>query len=412
MKTDKCRIALKSGPLMVAAVLCLLLSGCSDNSAAAQPAPPNAVEIKQYRPEGVTGFDYIPIVPQPNSALVFDANLKPATALLSTFATTAQLAAIQLTPGPQGPQGATGPQGPAGDSLWTASGANLYRSTGNVGIGTNAPTKLFQIGGLANTADAVFRMHIGNAQGSASAANRAWDMGVVATAPAPYAFVIRDAGGAPNTTFTSRLVIRYETGNVGLSNDNPAYKLDVAGDINLTGDIRKNGVVWNPSGGAGGATACLLFTFDNIPAGMTDFELKASINFAGGWRGYLYGFVSSDPGKHVYRWQRTPTTPLVFMTQSAGFSLWTDDQNPKATKRLNSDDYNGYTLPSTVALALAPKSRIGSILVLIPAFPGMSDDLQWILHWLGDNDEAGRPVWRRVTPARYSSVPQITPQNL
>jgi hypothetical protein len=33
----------------------------------------------------------------------------------------------------------------------------------------------------------------------------------------------------------------------------PSYPLDVAGDINLTGDIRKNGVVWNPVGSGGGS---------------------------------------------------------------------------------------------------------------------------------------------------------------
>jgi hypothetical protein len=45
------------------------------------------------------------------------------------------------------------------------------------------------------------------------------------------------------------LSIKTDGGRVGVGNAYPAYKLDVAGDINLTGDIRKNGTVWNPSGG-------------------------------------------------------------------------------------------------------------------------------------------------------------------
>ncbi len=32
-------------------------------------------------------------------------------------------------------------------------------------------------------------------------------------------------------------------GNVGIEKTNPAYKLDATGDINLTGSLRRNGVI-------------------------------------------------------------------------------------------------------------------------------------------------------------------------
>jgi hypothetical protein len=42
------------------------------------------------------------------------------------------------------------------------------------------------------------------------------------------------------------LSVNRTTGNVGINQPSPAYKLDVAGDINTTGQYRINGAVWNP----------------------------------------------------------------------------------------------------------------------------------------------------------------------
>lgn len=50
---------------------------------------------------------------------------------------------------------------------------------------------------------------------------------------------------------TSGANIYYNTGNVGINNSSPAYKLDVVGDINITGAFRVNGVAIGTGGGGG-----------------------------------------------------------------------------------------------------------------------------------------------------------------
>ena len=66
--------------------------------------------------------------------------------------------------GPQGPQGdignvgATGPAGSDATNYWTQSGANVYRSSGNVGIGTSFPNTKLHVSAL--TGEDVFRLQI------------------------------------------------------------------------------------------------------------------------------------------------------------------------------------------------------------------------------------------------------------
>jgi hypothetical protein len=50
---------------------------------------------------------------------------------------------------------------------------------------------------------------------------------------------------------TSGANIYYNTGNVGINNSSPAYKLDVVGDINITGAFRINGTSIGTGGGGG-----------------------------------------------------------------------------------------------------------------------------------------------------------------
>jgi hypothetical protein len=57
---------------------------------------------------------------------------------------------------------------------------------------------------------------------------------------------------SPTTQWTtSGSNIFYNTGNVGINNSSPAYKLDVVGDINITGSFRINGTPIGTGGGGG-----------------------------------------------------------------------------------------------------------------------------------------------------------------
>jgi hypothetical protein len=66
--------------------------------------------------------------------------------------------------------------------------------------------------------------------------------------------------------------IHYSDGNVGINTSVPAYKLDVDGDINLTGEIRKSGTIWNPSGGGvwTQTNANIHYTTGNVGIGTTN----------------------------------------------------------------------------------------------------------------------------------------------
>ena len=51
--------------------------------------------------------------------------------------------------GPAGPAGPEGPQGPPGDSTWMQSGDDTFYTQGNVGIGTDTPTKQLSVVGAS-----------------------------------------------------------------------------------------------------------------------------------------------------------------------------------------------------------------------------------------------------------------------
>jgi hypothetical protein len=103
------------------------------------------------------------------------------------------------------------------------------------------------------------------------------------------AFIVRDAA-------SNELARVSSDGKVGIGTTTPAYTLDVAGDINLTGALRTNGVAWNP-----------LTSFTEVDplfgasaaAGITGVQL-GNWDTAFGWgnhalAGYLTTFTETDP---------------------------------------------------------------------------------------------------------------------
>ena len=96
-------------------------------------------------------------------------------------------------------------------SQWVTTGTDIYYDTGSVAIGSSqAPTSTLDVTGTGAFSDDV-------------------------------------------TVGTSKLVVDVSASRVGVNKAAPGYTLDVDGDINFTGDIRKAGVVQSFGGGGSGS---------------------------------------------------------------------------------------------------------------------------------------------------------------
>ena len=89
---------------------------------------------------------------------------------------------------------------------------------------------------------------------------------------------------------TSSNDIYYNTGNVGIGDSSPSYKLDVTGDINLTGSLRINGVVQTFGGGGTGDITTSLIT------GASNSNNKIKENSTYGWE--IHANYGSTAGSH------------------------------------------------------------------------------------------------------------------
>ena len=178
-----------------------------------------------------------------------------------------------------------------GSSQWNLLNNNVYYSSGSVGIGTNSPSGLLHISaGTAGDCRLILEADTDNNNENDNPRIEFWQDGSVQASAigmtnhrlnlwnsigdtgAGIAFHTGSTDGYTNAT--ERVTIE-STGHVGINQTNPSFTLDVGGNINFTGVLTQNGILYG--GGSGGSgqwntvnTNEIYYNLGNVGIGLTN----------------------------------------------------------------------------------------------------------------------------------------------
>jgi hypothetical protein len=148
-------------------------------------------------------------------------------------------------------------------------------------------------------------------------------------------------GGGGEWVVVNTNKIHYSLGNVGIGLSNPNYDLDVTGDINFTGALTKNGVTY----GGGGEwvvvnTNKIHYSLGNVGIGLSnpnyDLDVAGNINFTGTLtkNGVTYG-GGGGGGSSGGEWVIVNTNEIHYSLGNVGIGL----SNPNYPLHVNGDIY-------------------------------------------------------------------------
>jgi hypothetical protein len=150
---------------------------------------------------------------------------------------------------------------------------------GNLGLGTNDPSyKLHVIGDIRVQGN----LTVNGTTTMIDTEVQVTDMIDVINDGTGPALRVTQTGVEPIADFcddsSGNVVVRIaDGGNVGIGVINPQAKLDVSGNMNLTGDIYKNNVIWNPSQWTTTGSN-IYFNSGNVGIGVTNPQAKLDVS--------------------------------------------------------------------------------------------------------------------------------------